>query len=155
MMPRRMARLVAAVAFALGAAAHSAAQSPAAQPATAATAGDAQLEARTRELAAELRCPVCQGISIQDSPAELAKDMRAVVREQLRAGQTPEQVKAYFVGRYGEWILLRPKAQGFNWVVYLLPLLALAIGGAALGLVVRRWRRSAARTAAVPAQTPR
>ena len=152
MMPRRMVRLVAAAAFALGAAAHSAAQSPAAQPAT---AGDAQLEARTRELSAELRCPVCQGISIQDSPAELAKDMRAVVREQLRAGQTPEQVKAYFVGRYGEWILLRPKAQGFNWVVYLLPLLALAIGGAALGLVVRRWRRSAARGVAVPAQTPR
>ena len=55
----------------------------------------------------------------------MAKDMSAVVRQQLDAGRTPEQVKDYFVARYGEWILLRPAARGFNWVVYLLPYVAL------------------------------
>ena len=117
-------------------------------------APDAELEARTRELSAELRCPVCQGISIQDSPAELAVDMRAIVREQLQAGRTPKQVKAYFVGRYGEWILLRPEAEGFNLVVYVLPFVALAAGGAALFVLVRRWRRTSPAHAATRGTPP-
>ena len=141
MMPplRRIARMVAVLVIALGGASRSDAQSPGTAPGIAA---DSQLEARTRALSAELRCPVCQGISIEDSPAALAKDMRAVVREQLRSGRSPEQVKAFFVGRYGEWILLRPAARGFNWLVYLLPWLALLGGGGALALMIRRWRRA-------------
>lgn len=104
-------------------------------------ATDPALDAATRAVSAELRCPVCQGLSIQDSPTELAREMRVVVHDQLAAGRTPEQVKAYFVSKYGEWILLQPKAHGFNLAVYLLPL-AVLLGGAVLIVVlVRRWTR--------------
>jgi cytochrome c-type biogenesis protein CcmH len=102
---------------------------------------DSALEARTTAVAGELRCPVCQGVSIQESPSELARQMRAVVRDQLRAGKTPNEVKAYFVSKYGEWILLEPKARGFNLIVYAVPA-AVILGG--LGVVVfavRRWTR--------------
>ncbi len=100
---------------------------------------DSLLEARTAAVASTLRCPVCQGESIQDSPSELAQQMRAVVRDRLRSGESPEQVKAYFVSRYGEWILLEPKMSGLNVVLYAVPVL-LVIGGLALVFVlVRRW----------------
>jgi cytochrome c-type biogenesis protein CcmH len=100
---------------------------------------DADLESRTTAVAATLRCPVCQGESIQDSPAELAKQMRALVKERLRAGETPEQIQAYFVARYGEWILLEPRKTGLNLLLYALPV-ALVIGGLVLvTLLVKRW----------------
>jgi cytochrome c-type biogenesis protein CcmH len=100
---------------------------------------DSVLEARTTALAAELRCPVCQGNSIQDSPSELALQMRDVIRDQLRAGKTPDEVRAYFVAKYGEWILLSPKAEGLNLVVYLVPVVAVLIGGLIVWRTVRRW----------------
>lgn len=103
------------------------------------TAGDSALEARTRAVASQLRCPVCQGLSLQDSPSELSQEMRDLVREQLAAGKSPDEVKQYFVNRYGEWILLDPQAHGFNWLVYALPVLLLVGGGAALFVAVRRW----------------
>lgn len=100
---------------------------------------DSVLEARTTTVAATLRCPVCQGESIQDSPSELAQQMRAVVRDRLRAGESPEQIKAYFVSRYGEWILLEPRMTGLNILLYALPVV-LVIGGIALVVVlVRKW----------------
>ncbi len=100
---------------------------------------DTRLEAQTRAVAAELRCPVCQGNSIQDSPSELAQDMKAVVREQLAAGKSPEEVKQYFIAKYGEWILLEPKASGFNLVVYALPVILLLLGAVVISRAVRRW----------------
>jgi len=103
------------------------------------TAADSLLEARTREVASQLRCPVCQGLSLQDSPSELSQEMKDLVREQLRAGKTPEQVKQYFIARYGEWILLEPQAHGFNWLVYVLPLALLLAGGGVVVVAVRRW----------------
>ena len=106
------------------------------------TPADSALEARTREVASQLRCPVCQGISIQDSPSELAQDMRDVVRQQLRAGRTPDEVKAYFVGRYGDWILLEPPAHGFTLLVYALPIALLLAGGGILVVALRRWVRA-------------
>jgi len=102
-------------------------------------ASDTVLESRVRAVASELRCPVCQGESIQDSPAALAQEMKAIVREQLAAGRTPDEVKAYFVEKYGEWILLRPKARGWNVLVYVLPLLALVVGGLVIARAMRRW----------------
>ena len=67
--------------------------------------------------------------------------MRAIVREQLAAGRTPDEVKSYFVDKYGEWILLRPKAQGWNVLVYALPVVALLIGAAVIARATRRWAR--------------
>lgn len=105
--------------------------------------GDSALEARTSAVASELRCPVCQGLSLQDSPSDLAQSMRAVVRDQLAQGKTPDEVKAYFVSKYGEWILLAPKASGFNLVAYAVPLLVVFGGGAFVVLAVRRWTSGA------------
>jgi cytochrome c-type biogenesis protein CcmH/NrfF len=109
------------------------------RPTVAQTAADSALEARTTAVASTLRCPVCQGESIQDSPSDLARQMRAVVRDKLRAGETPDEVKAYFASKYGEWILLEPTMKGLNIMLYAIPVL-LVVGG--LGLVaflVRRW----------------
>ena len=106
------------------------------------TAKDSALEAATTALASELRCPVCQGNSIQDSPSELAQQMRDLIRDQLRAGKTPDEVRTYFVDKYGEWILLTPRATGFNLVVYLVPVVFVLVGGAIVWRSVRRWTGS-------------
>lgn len=100
---------------------------------------DTEIEAATRQLASEMRCPVCQGVSIQDSPTELAQEMKSVIRQRLQEGESPAEVQAYFVDRYGEWILLRPEAQGFNLVVYILPVLGLLVGGGLVFRTVRKW----------------
>ena len=96
------------------------------------------VEEQTNGLAAELRCPVCQNLSVGDSPSEMANQMREVIREKLKEGESPEQIRAYFVSRYGEWILLAPKRQGFNWVAWLLPFGAILGGLGVIGWVVRR-----------------
>jgi cytochrome c-type biogenesis protein CcmH len=100
---------------------------------------EAVLEARTTAVASTLRCPVCQGESIQDSPAELAKQMRALVKERLRAGETPEQVQAYFMSKYGEWILLEPRKTGLNILLYALPVMLVVGGLVIVTLLVRKW----------------
>ena len=64
------------------------------------------------EVASQLRCVVCQNLSVADSPSEMATQMRAVVKERLAAGESPEQVVRYFVDKYGEWILLSPPRRG-------------------------------------------
>ncbi|MGI8618938.1 MAG: cytochrome c-type biogenesis protein [Gemmatimonadaceae bacterium] len=100
---------------------------------------DSALEARTTAVASTLRCPVCQGESIQDSPSELAREMRALVRDQLREGKTPGEVRAFFVERYGEWILLEPTMNGLNVLLYAFPVI-LVLGGLALvAVLVRKW----------------
>lgn len=115
-------------------------------------AADTALESRVRAVASELRCPVCQGESIQDSPAALAQEMKAIVREQLAAGRTPDEVKAYFVEKYGEWILLRPKARGWNVLVYVLPLLVLVGGAFVIARAMRRWSGTSGRQTVEDAQ---
>jgi cytochrome c-type biogenesis protein CcmH len=107
------------------------------------TAADSLLEARTTHLASQLRCPVCQGLSIQDSPSELAQQMRSLIRTKLDSGQTEEQVRAYFLERYGERILLAPKPSGFNLLVYLAPIALLVVGAGVVIVVVRKWTSAA------------
>lgn len=102
---------------------------------------ETQVDRDVRILAAELRCPVCQGLSLQDSPSELSQEMRDVIRAQLEEGRTKEEVKAYFVSKYGEWILMQPKAEGFNLAVYVLPVVGLLAGAAFLFLTARKWVR--------------
>jgi len=104
-----------------------------------AASADSALEARTREVASQLRCPVCQGLSLQDSPSELSQQMRGLVKDQLRAGRTPYEVRRYFVARYGEWILMEPPAHGFNWLVYGLPALVLLAGLGVVVMAIKRW----------------
>lgn len=126
--------------LAWGPAAGAQAVSAVTQPDTAqAQRADSVLEARVRAVAAELRCPVCQGESILDSPAELAQQMKAVVRDQLREGRTPDEIKAYFVARYGEWILLRPAMKGLNIALYVFPVLIVLGGLGLVAVLVRRW----------------
>ena len=116
----------------------------------AAPAGRAVTEDQVREVAANLRCVVCQSLSVADSPSETANQMRAIVRERLAAGETPEQVTAYFVEKYGTWILLAPPRRGFDLLVWVVPFVALALGLGLAILAMRRWRRRSA-AAAPPA----
>lgn len=132
------------VAPALGLAQDSATVAAPGQERSAPVSNDPVLEEKTRQVASELRCPVCQGNSIQDSPSELAQEMKGVVRDQLASGKSPDEVKAYFIAKYGEWILLEPKASGFNLVVYLLPLVLVAVGGYVIWRSVKKWTAPAA-----------
>lgn len=88
----------------------------------------AHLERKTMELSSQLRCPVCQGLAIGDSPSIMAANMKAQVRELLERGYTDEQILSYFEKSYGQFVLLKPKFQGVNALVWLLPVLVLAIG---------------------------
>lgn len=108
-------------------------------------------EEAVRQIAAQLRCVVCQNLSVADSPSEMANQMRTIVRERLEAGETPEQVTAYFVDKYGEWILLSPRPRGFNLLVWTVPFGGIAAGLVIIFLVARRWSR---RPAERPVEEP-
>jgi cytochrome c-type biogenesis protein CcmH len=105
--------------------------------ARAAAVSDEQVHA----LASQLRCVVCQNLSVADSPSEMAHQMRDLIRERLAAGDRPEEVTAYFVQRYGEWVLLSPPARGLNLLLWLAPFGAVAGGLALVVTLARRWRR--------------
>ena len=98
---------------------------------------DARQEARAQALMDELRCLVCQGQSIADSDAELAGDMRDLVRRRIAAGERPAAIRAWLVDRYGSWVSYRPTAEPAAWPLWLLPV-ALLLAGA--WLVRRRVR---------------
>lgn len=101
-------------------------------------------EESVRQIAAQLRCVVCQNLSVADSPSEMANQMRGIIRERLVAGDSPEQVVAYFVEKYGEWILLSPRPRGFNLLVWTVPFAGLAVGLVAVLIMARRWTRRTA-----------
>ena len=98
----------------------------------------AALDRRTMEIASLLRCPVCQGMSVADSPSTVALDMKAQVRELLARGYSEEQILSYFERSYGEFVLLKPKFRGVNALVWVLPLLALLIGVVLVSLKLRK-----------------
>jgi len=108
-----------------------------------------QLVQRTNEVSALLRCPVCQGMAVADSPAEMAVNMKAQVHELLQRGYTEEQILQYFELSYGQFVLLRPKFEGVNRLVWLLPLGALLLG---ITIVVFTLRKLESR-AAIPVTT--
>ncbi len=101
---------------------------------------DPALEARARGLSAQLRCMVCQNQSIDDSNAELARDLRLLVRERISSGDTDDEVIAYVVSRYGEFVLLKPRWSAQTYLLWGAPAVLLAIGGVTL-LVNGRRRR--------------
>ncbi|MFG1427589.1 cytochrome c-type biogenesis protein [Roseixanthobacter glucoisosaccharinicivorans] len=104
---------------------------------------DPVLEARARELSKELRCMVCQNQSIDDSEAPLAKDLRLLVRDRLKAGDSNQQVLDFLVARYGEFVLMRPTFSWRNALLWGAPLLVLGAGGLAAYLAIQRRRRAA------------
>src|SRR5437660_8684533 len=107
-----------------------------------------QLEQQTMAISHELRCPVCQGLAIGDSPSIMASNMKAQVRELLERGYTEEQILNYFEKSYGQFVLLKPKFQGVNALVWILPVAVLAIG---FVLVVSKAKKLEAAPAAATA----
>ena len=89
---------------------------------------DAGQEASAQELMAELRCLVCQGQSIADSDAELAGDMRDLVRRRIAAGERPSAIRGWLIDRYGDWVSYRPSARPVMWPLWAAPLLLLLVG---------------------------
>ena len=100
---------------------------------------DFVLEDKVREVASGLRCVVCQNLSVADSPSELAKEMRNLVRELIQQGKSPAEIRAYFVSRYGEFVLLAPPKRGFNLLLWGLPFLTIAAGACGVYFVAKRW----------------
>jgi len=101
---------------------------------------DPRQEAAAKALMEELRCLVCQGQSIADSNAELAGDMRAMVRQRIAAGERPEAVRAWLVSRYGDWVSYRPPVEPMTWPLWAAPLLLLGVGAFLLRHRFRRRR---------------
>jgi cytochrome c-type biogenesis protein CcmH len=104
---------------------------------------DPALEARARAISRDLRCLVCQNESIDDSDADLAHDLRVIVRERLKAGDTDEQAVDYIVARYGEYVLLTPRFEPRTLLLWLAAPTLLAVGGAAILYAARRKREQA------------
>jgi len=111
---------------------------------------DPTLEARARALSKELRCMVCQNQSIDDSDAPLARDLRLLVRERMKEGDSDSQIVDFLVARYGEFVLLKPRLSLHTMLLWFGP--PALLGGGALALLVMGWRRSrrAAATGAPP-----
>jgi cytochrome c-type biogenesis protein CcmH len=97
-----------------------------------------QLDTMTNDVASLLRCPVCQGMSVADSPAEMAVNMKKQVRELLARGYTRDQILDYFERSYGQFVLLKPKFEGVNSLVWVLPVIALI---AAVVIVMAKIRK--------------
>lgn len=113
---------------------------------------DPTLEARARDVSTGLRCLVCQNQSIDDSAAPLAKDLRVIVRERLQAGDTDDQIRAFLVQRYGDFVLLKPPLEASTLLLWGTPLLVVVLGGAALLL---RKRDAEVRKPLTPAEQAR
>ena len=131
------------VVFALcGAAFASAAANPPSSP----TVQEDPLERQVLEISKGLRCTVCQNQPISESNADLAKDMRAIVREQLKAGKSREEIMTYFVDRYGDYVLLKPRTGGIGAPLWAAPVALLIL----LGLLAAYFIRSHFRTEPPP-----
>lgn len=112
--------------------------------------GPRSVEARTEQIASTLRCPTCQNLSVADSDSQMARGMRDTIAEQLASGRNAEEIRGYFVDRYGEWVLLSPEREGFGWVVWLLPVAGLGLAGVAAAVIARRHGGSAGPTTPMP-----
>ncbi len=126
-----MKRLFAALFFSLYAAAAFAAPAPG-------TLADPAQEARARALQKELRCMVCQGESIDESNAPLAADLRSLIREHIKAGESDDAIKHYLVARYGDFILMQPPFDPNTYALWLTPFAVLIVAaGVAMWVVIR------------------
>lgn len=97
------------------------------------------LDVQVREIAKTLRCTVCQTENIWESGAPLAKQMRNAIRERLAQGDSPDEIHAYFLSRYGDYILMQPPKRGVNWLIWIAPFVLLFVGGLFLYKEVKLW----------------
>jgi cytochrome c-type biogenesis protein CcmH len=107
------------------------------------SAPPSNLQDRVRSVASALRCPVCQNLSVADSPSRLATQMRATIGQELQAGRTAAQIREEFASAYGEWILMAPPKHGIDMAVWLAPLILLFGSLVIAVLAVRRWTAGA------------
>lgn len=98
------------------------------------------LEDQIAEISGELMCPVCEGQSVAESNAQLARDMRAVIKTKLLEGKTKEEIIDYFISSYGETILASPPPRGFSFILWLLPVLSVIIGAAIILRTIHSYR---------------
>jgi len=96
------------------------------------------IDNQIREISYLLMCPVCQGQTVAESNSELATQMRAIIKQKLEKGESEEEIIAYFVNRYGETILGAPPPKGANWLIWVLPALALLFGGAGIAIFLHK-----------------
>jgi cytochrome c-type biogenesis protein CcmH len=105
----------------------------------AATVDESDLDTRTRDVAKTLRCTVCQTETVWESGSPFAGQVRDAIRERLEQGQSPEEIRAYFLSRYGDYILMQPPTRGVNWIVWVGPFVLLFVGGLILYRSLTRW----------------
>ena len=98
------------------------------------------LEDQIADISGELMCPVCEGQSVAESNAQLARDMRAIIKTKLLEGNTKEEIIDYFISSYGETILASPPPRGFSAILWLLPVLSVLIGAAIILRTIRSYR---------------
>lgn len=118
---------------------------------TAAVVSAETLDDRAYAVARQLMCPVCAGQTVAESDSTLAREMKAIIREKLASGETPDQILQFFVGQFGETVLAEPRPGGAALLLYAGPPAALILGLAIAVLTIRRWR---ARGAAVNRAAP-
>jgi cytochrome c-type biogenesis protein CcmH len=109
---------------------------------------------QVQQIAAGLHCPICKDLSVADSPAPLAQQMRFQIAQKLAAGESADQIRASFVAAYGDSVLMSPPRHGLAGAAYYLPLLVLGAGVIAAVALLRRWRRSATPPSAEPGPPP-
>ncbi|MGP0594871.1 cytochrome c-type biogenesis protein [Nitrospira sp. T9] len=107
----------------------------------AAVQDETEVDIQVREIAKTLRCTVCQTENIWESGAPLAQQMRGVIRDRIALGHSTEEIRAYFLSRYGDYILMEPPKHGVNWLIWVAPFLLLIIGGFFLYKEVTHWVR--------------
>jgi len=110
-------------------------------PVIAAEVTEDPLERQTLEIASQLRCAVCQNESVADSKADLAGDMRQIIREQLKAGKSREEIINYFVARYGNYVLMKPPTRGAGGIIWAAPVVLLVVVGLSGYFFLRRRMR--------------
>jgi len=119
---------------------------------SAAFATEKSIDDRVNEIAYLLMCPVCQGQSVAESNSNLANDMRQIIRKQLEEGKTNEEVLDYFVKRYGDSILSSPPRKGINWLLWIMPGVAVVLGAVGIALFLHKSKRPEDEVEFIPAE---
>jgi cytochrome c-type biogenesis protein CcmH len=110
---------------------------------------DPKLEQRARDLSREIRCVVCQSQSVSDSDADIAKEMRALIREQMAAGKSDQEIRDYLVARYGDFVLFDPPFKASTYALWIGPFAILVLAAAGVAIFFRRRAQDPARVAAL------